>query len=609
MERKGTMKYLLYKRDGFWKSFPLEGEGFSIGRDPGNDLQITGEKISRRHLAGEVQDDHIVIRDLDSRNGTMVKDRKVKEAVIKIGESFCLGGEEFHLRQGAPGEFEMAPDLHPVYSGIEKDRDTQVDNPATRDDKDLYDQVLRHLRRSAREASDFSQLVLDIPSWLSGFHRLGNLFLVALDGGRPVIVFSINKSDDALEWLKGITQTGEIYGKAFEWRPVPGTRGLLFYSYPLRLVDKRASLVYIPGKTGEQRDKKTAEFLSTLARELSSLSKSLGGKRETKIEPPGELQEETGIIAPGKKIKELIKQTRKIATGDIFVLIQGETGTGKELFARLIHRLSRRRDNKYVALNCAAIPEDLLEAELFGCEKGAFTGAVEKKMGKLELASGGTLVLDEIGDMPLHLQAKLLRALQEKEFYPLGGIRPKQVDLRLVALTHRDLEEKMAAGEFRADLFYRIAHHQVIIPSLRERKEDIPGLINHFTGKYCRENKKSIRGFTIKAREILQDYRWPGNVRQLENEINRIVNLADEGDIVDALCISPNIRNDHKDGPPGTGTPDIFSKDYQKRTILELLEKNRWNKSRTARQMNMTYRGLHEKMKRLGIDRKGKPDE
>ncbi|MCP5053725.1 MAG: sigma-54 factor interaction domain-containing protein, partial [bacterium] len=183
------------------------------------------------------------------------------------------------------------------------------------------------------------------------------------------------------------------------------------------------------------------------------------------------------IIAENRQMKELIDQSKKIAASDIFVLIQGESGTGKEVFARLIHQCSPRSRGKYVAINCAAIPENLLESELFGHEKGAFTGAYAQKKGKLELASGGTLVLDEIGDMPLNLQSKLLRALQEREFYRLGGSTPIHVDLRLVSMTHQDIESLIAEGEFREDLFYRLVHRTISIPPLRERREDIPPLI------------------------------------------------------------------------------------------------------------------------------------
>ena len=192
-------------------------------------------------------------------------------------------------------------------------------------------------------------------------------------------------------------------------------------------------------------------------------------------------------------MKELIQQAKKIASSDIFVLIQGESGTGKELFARLIHKYSRRSKKEFIAINCAAIPENLLESELFGHEKGSFTGAYTQKKGKLEVVSGGTLVLDEIGDMPVNLQSKLLRALQEKEFYRVGGTTSITVDLRIISITNKDLKQLITEGKFREDLFYRLVHRPITIPPLRERKEDISALINFFTLKFCQQGGKKRR--------------------------------------------------------------------------------------------------------------------
>jgi len=282
-------------------------------------------------------------------------------------------------------------------------------------------------------------------------------------------------------------------------------------------------------------------------------------------------------------------------------------GTGKELFARLIHKSSRRAKNNFVALNCAAIPEDLLESELFGHEKGAFTDAHTQKKGKLEIASHGTLVFDEIGDMPINLQSKLLRALQEKEFYRLGSTTPITVDLRIISMTNQDLKRLITDGKFREDLYYRLVHRIITIPPLRERKEDISALINFFTKKFCQENNKKINGYSIKAFEALQDYVWKGNVRQLENEIHSIVNLTDDGETVGYDILSDEIKANEGGvaavDKPFPGKVDI---ETEKAYILKLLEKNNWNKSKTARDLNMTYRGLHKKMQRLGIQSPGK---
>ncbi|MFC2146570.1 sigma-54 interaction domain-containing protein, partial [Acidobacteriota bacterium] len=297
-----------------------------------------------------------------------------------------------------------------------------------------------------------------------------------------------------------------------------------------------------------------------------------------------------------------------IADSGVFVLIEGESGTGKELFARLIHRYSQRDQNKFVALNCAAIPENLLESELFGSEKGAFTGAYNQKKGKLELASGGTLVLDEIGDMPLNLQAKLLRALQELEFYRLGGSTPIKVNLRIISLTHQNLEELIKEKKIREDLYYRLVHRTITIPPLRKRKEDIPPLINYFTNKFCRQRNRSISGYSVKAFEALVNFDWYGNIRELGNEINSIVNLTDDGERVDFDILSEKIKKnvqpvmEPSPHPPALA-PQGFNLKPEREAIIDVLKKHNWNKSRAAKELNMTYHGLHKKMKKMGISK------
>ncbi len=231
------------------------------------------------------------------------------------------------------------------------------------------------------------------------------------------------------------------------------------------------------------------------------------------------------LVGDHPKMKELKGLIEKIAPTDATVLIMGESGTGKELVARMIHSLSSRRAGPYVRMNCAAIPDGLIESELFGFERGAFTGAVQSRRGKFELASGGTILLDEIGEMPLHLQAKLLRVLQEGEVDKLGG-KTISVDVRVIATTNRDLQKEVAEGRFREDLFYRLSVVPICLPPLRERREDIPALVHHFIKRYSRRIGKKIGGIEDKAMEILMNYNWPGNVRELENCIYRAVILC-----------------------------------------------------------------------------------
>lgn len=233
-----------------------------------------------------------------------------------------------------------------------------------------------------------------------------------------------------------------------------------------------------------------------------------------------------GIIGQCKAMQQLFELIGKLAEDDLStVLIQGESGTGKELVAKAIHRHSPRRENNFVPINCAAIPEDLLESELFGYTKGAFTGAINAKRGRIEYADGGSLFLDEIGDMKPLLQAKLLRVLQEREFEPVGGLKPIPVDVRVIAATHRDLEQMVEEGKFREDLYYRLSVIPVSIPPLRKRRQDIPILVEHFTRRIGKQRKKPLAGFDVKALEALCEYPWKGNVRELENLIQHMTIL------------------------------------------------------------------------------------
>jgi formate hydrogenlyase transcriptional activator len=261
-------------------------------------------------------------------------------------------------------------------------------------------------------------------------------------------------------------------------------------------------------------------------RELRTLKDSIGEERvflENELGSELNFEEIVGRSVP---LQRVLRQVEVVAPTDSGVLIQGETGTGKELIARAIHNLSSRRDRPFIKLNCAAIPSGLLESELFGHEKGAFTGAIMRKAGRFEVADKGTLFLDEVGDIPLELQPKLLRVLQEHEFERLGSTRTQQVDVRVIAATHRDLKQMCEDGEFRSDLFYRLHVFPLPIPPLRDRREDIPILVRHYVDKYARRMNRRIESIPTHAMEIFSSYPWPGNVRELQNFIERAVILS-----------------------------------------------------------------------------------
>jgi formate hydrogenlyase transcriptional activator len=305
------------------------------------------------------------------------------------------------------------------------------------------------------------------------------------------------------------------------------------------------------------------------------------------------------LVGSSPALELAIKQAERVAPTRSTVLIQGETGTGKELIARAIHNMSPRSGHPFVKLNCAAIPLDLLESELFGHERGAFTGAIAKKIGRLELADKGTLFLDEVGDISPALQPKLLRVLQEQEFERLGSTRTTQVNMRLVAATNRDLAEMVKNGDYRNDLYYRLNVFPITLPPLRARREDIPALVEHFVEHYCLQIGRQIGNIPLQTMSALCSYEWPGNIRELQNLIERAVILSDDGVLPNPLpCQMDRV------GPPllNPGTP----KEVERTLILRALEDHGWTvggSEGAAARLGMKRTTLLAKMQRFGISR------
>jgi len=305
------------------------------------------------------------------------------------------------------------------------------------------------------------------------------------------------------------------------------------------------------------------------------------------------------IIGNSAALESVLEQVERVAPTDSTVLIQGETGTGKELIARAIHNISSRCGRPYVKLNCAAIPFDLLESELFGHEKGAFTGAIAQKVGRFELADKGTLFLDEVGDIPLGLQPKLLRVLQEQEFERLGSPRTHQVDVRLVAATNRDLADMVKRNEFRSDLYYRLNVFPVLLPPLRARRADIPVLVAHFVEIFSRRMCKQIEHISPETMSALSSYQWPGNIRELQNLIERSVILTSGNVLQPPLAGLKGAAEDKSLGA-------ITLKDAERDHILKTLEHTRWvvaGPNGAAARLGIKRSTLYFRMQKLGISR------
>jgi transcriptional regulator with GAF, ATPase, and Fis domain len=327
----------------------------------------------------------------------------------------------------------------------------------------------------------------------------------------------------------------------------------------------------------------------------------------------GEVQKQTGhttmpgMIFASRAMNDVARTVDRIKDSNSTVLIAGESGTGKELVAHAIHWLSKRSESEFIPFNCSAVPPDLIESMLFGHRKGSFTGALRDSEGLIQAAENGTLFLDEIGDLPLNLQPKLLRFLQEGEIHPLGERAPRQVNVRVIAATHKDLEQLVREGQFRQDLYYRITSLTVRVPPLRERPEDISALISHYLSHYARRNDRSIAGITWEAIRALEGYSWPGNVRELAGEMERLVLYAEENshitpeDISRHICpLSPQQSEQNK----RTGENlELLLEDYERRVITETLKRNDCNVARTSEALGLGSRQtLYKKIKRLAID-------
>jgi two-component system response regulator HydG len=328
------------------------------------------------------------------------------------------------------------------------------------------------------------------------------------------------------------------------------------------------------------------------ARERQSL---LFENKRLREELEGEAVGPRSVIGTSRAMRQVIELVNQVAESSATILIEGESGTGKEVIANAIHYRSNRRERPFVKVSCAALPETLLEAELFGYEKGAFTGAVGRKSGRFELADTGTLFMDEVGEIPPSMQVKLLRVLQEGEFERLGGTKTLQVDVRLVAATNRRLADLVAKGQFREDLYYRLNVITVSIPPLRERPEDIPLLVDHFLRRYSQRNQRSIAGITKEAMERLIEYHWPGNVRELENTIERAIVLTRDATIgVDAL--PPTILTSSRIPTQIVVPIGTKMKDVQRRMISETLKQTHGNRELAAKLLGIASRTIYRKM-------------
>ena len=357
---------------------------------------------------------------------------------------------------------------------------------------------------------------------------------------------------------------------------------------------------------GEQILTVIATMIATQVKNLEIIQREKEKLADENLRLQSELETKfsfTNIVGNSNKMRDVYQMISQVSRSNTTVLIRGESGTGKELVASSIHYNSLRSKKRFIKINCAAIPENLIESELFGHEKGAFTGAINQKAGKFELADKGTIFLDEIGSINLDVQAKLLRVLQEKEFEPIGGHRTIKADVRVIAATNKNLEEAIKKETFRGDLYYRLNVFPIFLPPLRERKTDILLLADYFLETYAKENNKKIKRFSTPAIDMLMNYHWPGNVRELENCIERAVLLCEEG-VIHSYHLPPTLQTGHEsDTLPSSSLEEAVAK-LEKEMIIDALKNTRGNVSKAAEMLQTTVRIFSYKAGKYNVDYK-----
>jgi transcriptional regulator with GAF, ATPase, and Fis domain len=614
--------------------FPLRHGDISIGREPSNDLCITDAALSRRHCLLMPRSEQFAIRDLGSRNGTRVNGVPVDEQLLSHGDQIAIGSSllVFLLR-----EDELPLERNPV----ELTETAEIGNSALllRPEDGWYgppDRGIRTLPQTARVASDLSAL-LKIATGIGGirdqdslqWQLLGMIFdLVPAERGAVLLFDRSGEFSSAVAWDRvrgpghpvrvsrtvvqrvrrdrvGVVVNDVSGDEVFKQiQTLAELRVSSLLCVPLVVSGSAVGAIYLDSQApSEHFDDRHLQVMTAVAG-IASIAldnvRQWQQLRQENQELRAEVNLEHEMIGASPRMKSVFNFIRRVAPTDSTVLIEGESGTGKELVARAIHRNSPRSEHPFVAINCAAITETLLESELFGHEKGAFTGAVSQKKGKMEAAEGGTLFLDEVSELAPSLQAKLLRVLQEREFERVGGTRPIQLDIRLIAATNRLLLEAVQGGSFRKDLYYRLNVVAVTMPPLRERREDIPSLTDHFIAKASRKCKARMKPLSAEARSYLINYDWPGNVRELENAVERALVLGSTESI---------LPDDLPEAVLEAGSPSIEAtakyhgsiREVKKQLVLQALQQAGSNYIEAAKALGMHPNSLLRLIRTLDL--------
>ncbi|MCD9189103.1 MAG: sigma 54-interacting transcriptional regulator [Pyrinomonadaceae bacterium] len=594
------------------------GDCFTLGRSVECDLPIENIAVSRRHCTITRVSDDFRLDDLKSHNGTFINGSKVESQILQHGDRIDLGNlQVMFLLQENEENYGFQ---------VEIDDGSLVTNSTVR--------IFPH-HDTAEFSSDLNTLVKlgkainEIKSRVLLQRRFLEIIFEFIPARRGAILLTdsdLHTMQSVSFTAKNVVPTEPMQLSRTVCRQVLTEQTALLsndlldsqlntaeslissqvsalLSVPLRIGEKKGLIYLDTNKPETQFTENHLEQLTAVSFVISAAltqTESLENLREENALLRQERRIETDMIGESPAMEKIFALISKVAPTDSNVLITGESGTGKELLAKAVHRNSLRREKIFVAINCATLSENLLESELFGHEKGAFTGAVQQKKGKLEIAEGGTLFLDEIGELALPLQAKILRVLQEREFERVGGLHPIKADIRLIAATNRDLKEEVKQGKFREDLFFRLDVIKIAMPPLRERKSDIALLARHFVKVHAEKCSRNVTGISDKARIILTAYDWTGNVRQLENAIERAIVLGST-ELVEPEDLPDEIIEFSLSAKNPDGNFHERTKAAKQKIIREELEKCGGNHSEAARLLGIHPNNLHRLMKNLGM--------
>jgi Nif-specific regulatory protein len=620
-------------------AFELGDEELTIGRDSSNRVRVADALLSRRHCVVRRDDERFKLFDLESLNGTFVNGKPVREHALAHGDLIAVGDSRFVFleHEGEPpappsNAVEVSERRLSAHETLRMRVEDALSIPARDDwpDAPALANMARDLTllvkisttiNSIREADELQRELLRFIFEVVPAER-GAILMVG-DDGAIVSEFGLERDSEsgrAVEVSRTIVRQVFDEGAAFLGndliegdRPV-GSESLKaarissLLCVPLVLFGRTVGVIYLTAARPAVRFTEEHMRLVTIISGVAAVALN-NARHVEQIERENTLlREESRIehsmVGESAAMRQVYQFIARVAPTDTTVLIRGESGTGKELAAQAVHTNSPRRERPFVAINCAALTETLLESELFGHERGAFTGALAQKKGKLEVADGGTVFLDEVGEMPPTMQAKLLRVLQEREFERVGGTKPIRVDVRLVAATNRDLEEAVRRGGFRQDLYYRLNVVSFEMPPLRERKEDITLLASYFVLRYAAKFKRKVTGIAPEVREFLTGYEWPGNVRELENAIERAVVLGSTErvlpeDLPETILEAAPSSSD-ANAPPITKYTDAL-REAKKQLILRALEQSGGSFTEAAHSLGVHPNYLHRLIRNLNL--------